>query len=130
MGDVGILNVGAGDTKIVFDPANPDDMARSAAIVQDMLKRGYVLMVDVGNVDDQGRPVLARALRFDPERCEYIVAGFTPVEEIRHVQDSNSRPETELQESPSITRKARRQGTRRVAASKAKGIAVPRTAGG
>lgn len=33
-GEVGILNVGAGDTKLTFDPSKPDEVARSAQIVK------------------------------------------------------------------------------------------------
>lgn len=70
---VGILNVGAGDTKLSFDKSNPQERERAAKIVADMLKRGYALLVQVGEKD--GEPIYQRAKAFDPETCEYIVPG-------------------------------------------------------
>lgn len=35
-GEVGVLNVGAGDTKLSFDPSNQADRIRAARIVKDM----------------------------------------------------------------------------------------------
>lgn len=46
-GSVGILNVGAGDTKLIFDKNSPADCIRAARIVKDMLRRGYALLVEV-----------------------------------------------------------------------------------
>lgn len=54
MGQIGILNVGAGDTKISFDKNNPAERIRSARIVTDMLRRGYALLVEV--TDKRVRP--------------------------------------------------------------------------
>ena len=62
-GSIGILNVGAGDTKLVFDNSKPDEVAKSAAIVRDMIRRGFVLLIEVGR-DDDG-PLYRRAHDFD-----------------------------------------------------------------
>jgi hypothetical protein len=43
---VGILNVGTGDTKLVFDKDDPAECIRAARIVADMLRRGYALLVE------------------------------------------------------------------------------------
>ena len=72
-GTVGILNVGAGDTKLSFDPKNPAERIRAARIVRDMLRRGYALLVEVAPGEYQ------RATDFDEARCEYIIADFDPV---------------------------------------------------
>lgn len=40
MGQIGILNVGAGDTKLTFDKNNPAERIRSARIAHLMLMRG------------------------------------------------------------------------------------------
>lgn len=71
-GTVGILNVGAGDTKLTFDKGNPTEMIRAARIVTDMLKRGYALLIEV----EPG--IFQRAHRFDEAKCEYIIADFDP----------------------------------------------------
>lgn len=72
-GELGILNVGAGDTKLSFDPAKPAERKRAAKVVADMLKRGYAILIQVGEKD--GKPLYQRAEAFDPEACEYIIVG-------------------------------------------------------
>lgn len=71
-GTVGILNVGAGDTKLSFDPSNPAERIRAARIVRDMLRRGYALLIEV---DGQ----MQRALDFKDDVCEYVIADFDPI---------------------------------------------------
>ena len=117
-GEVGILNVGAGDTKLSFDPKNPIERERAARIVTDMLKRGYALLVQVG--EKKGEPVYQRAKAFDPKTCEYIIAGG-PDEEI-----NIGGPGMEPHRGPGRPRKAER----RVPAHSTRAVAVGRTAGG
>ena len=73
-GTIGILNVGAGDTKLTFDPKNPSEVARTSRIVKDMLRRGYALLIEIGK-DEKGEPKYARAKDFDEKHCEYIHAS-------------------------------------------------------
>lgn len=75
MGQIGILNVGAGDTKLTFDKNNPAECIRSARIVTDMLRRGYALLIE----DPPGSGTYSRATAFREETCEYIIADFDPV---------------------------------------------------
>jgi hypothetical protein len=77
-GTVGVLNVGAGDTKLSFDPTNPAERIRAARIVKDMIRRGYALLIEVEK-SAQGEPVYQRATDFDENTCEYIIADFDPV---------------------------------------------------
>ena len=142
-GQVGILNVGAGDTKLVFDPENPADMIRAARIVKDMLRRGYALLVDTGVRDDKGRPVYRRAKDFDETKCEYIIADFDPT--IAAEEDANDdvsdraneppaaatgqAPGAEVAERPRLKR-GPKPGSRRVKASEVHVVAVSRSAGG
>lgn len=110
-GAVAILNVGAGDTKLSFDPSKPKEVARAGKIVKDMLRRGFVLLIEVGQ-DEKG-PLYRRALDFDEKTTEYIIAGDP--EDVE----------------PSSTKK--RKGTPaslRLAASSTNAVAVARTAGG
>jgi hypothetical protein len=70
-GTCSILNCTDGDTKISFDPAQPDDAARAEAVVKDMLARGYVLAVEL-----DGK--MKRVLAFDSAKCEYVVLCDPP----------------------------------------------------
>lgn len=119
-GSVGILNVGAGDTKLVFDPSKPDEVKKSAAIVTDMIRRGFVLLIEVGH-DEKG-PVYRRAHDFDPETAEYIVAG-APAETIEKETPTNAKPK-------STPRRRSRKAQERIPASSTKAVAVARVAGG
>lgn len=117
-GSVGILNVGAGDTKLTFDKSNPVERERAAKIVADMLKRGYALLVQIGT--KKGEPVYRRAHAFDPKTCEYIVAG-APDETI------DIGTEIARAEKP---RRGRPPKMHRLPAEFTRAVSVGRTAGG
>jgi hypothetical protein len=136
-GTIGILNVGAGDTKLSFDPSNPAECIRAARIVKDMLRRGYALLVQVQKDD---KLVYERVRDFREDTCEYIIADFDPIE----AQKVDEQPEADAAEDEAATgeqpaaapkpvpkpRGGRPEGTRRIPASSTRGIAVSRTAGG
>lgn len=128
-GEISILNVGAGDTKLTFDPSDPTEVAHSARIVKDMIRRGFVLLIEVGR-DEKG-PIYRRAHDFNEATAEYIVAGMSADEEIiepeepTHDQEPSIPPQRARKATP-----ARAAGRKRIAASGAKAIAVSRTAGG
>ena len=65
LGELGILNVGTGDTKLSFDPTRPAERKRAAKVVMDMLERGYAILIQVGERD--GKPLYQRAEAFDPD---------------------------------------------------------------
>ncbi len=116
-GTIGILNVGAGDTKLSFDPSQPDEVKRASAIVMDMLKRGYALLVEVGK-DDKG-PLYRRATGFDADTAEYIIAGAPDNLEVPSVKKPAAAP-----------RRQSRRAETRIPAAKTSAVAVARTAGG
>lgn len=125
-GELAILNVATGDTKLMFDPSNPEEVKRSARIVKDMIRRGFILLIEVGR-DEKG-PTYRRAHDFDEATAEYIVAGL--------VSDAEGTPANE-QEPASAPRiqsqrpaQSRRAGKTRVPAGTVKAVAVARTAGG
>lgn len=120
-GQVGILNVGTGDTKLSFDPKNPAERIRAARIVADMLKRGYALLVEV---ERKGVKSYQRIEKFDEEKCEYIIADFDPVT----AQEADKNEETETQETLSAPK--RKIKTRAIKAESTKAVGVPRRAGG
>jgi hypothetical protein len=119
VGEVGILNVGAGDTKLSFDPKKPKEVERASRIVSDMLRRGYAILVEAGR-DDHG-PLYRRAVKFDAETAEYIIIG-EPEEASASVEESSS--------TPSRSPRGRKASTRRVPASRTNAVAVAPTSGG
>lgn len=137
--ELGILNVGAGDTKLSFDKSNPAECARAAKIVEDMLKRGYAILVQVGEKD--GEPIYQRAKAFDPETCEYIISAG-PDEAIAVgdiLRGEAERPagfpgDPSMDKSPSHTAKRGRGRPRtrdvRIEASGTRAVSVSRSAGG
>lgn len=125
IGTLGILNVGDGDTKLTFDPSKPAEVERSARIVKDMIRRGFVLLVEVGN-DEKG-PIYRRAHDFDETTAEYIIAGTadlpTETESTNHEQKPRS------QATRGRKGKAKRTTTR-IPAARTSAVSVARTAGG
>lgn len=126
---IGILNVGAGDTKLTFDKNNPADCIRAARIVKDMIRRGYALLVDVGDGKYQ------RAIDFKEDVYEYVIADFDPLTAAKHdklekedgegIQSKNAAPP-----SGEAPKKRGRPKLKNISATRANGIAVARTAGG
>lgn len=129
-GSVGILNVGAGDTKLTFDPKKPDEVKKSAKIVADMIKRGFVLLIEVGKGDD-GEPIYRRAKAFDEKTCEYIIAGTiadpTTTEQTNDEKQTGTPPRKGKAKE---TAKRDRRGNTRISAASTSAVAVSRTAGG
>lgn len=122
-GTVGVLNVGAGDTKFVFDKANPAECIRAARIVKDMLQRGYALLVDVGEGKYQ------RVYDFDEAKFEYIIADLDPEAAHSEVRGGDIEPRAAPRESePAVPTRGR--GRRGLDATSTGAIAVGRTAGG
>lgn len=113
-GELAILNVGEGDTKLSFDKKKPEEVKRARAVVQDMLKRGFAILVQVGT--RKGEPLYQRAQAFDPKTDEYIIVGA---------------PEDAQDEAPKERRKSKARPTaRRVAAAETRAVSVSRSAGG
>lgn len=118
MGKIGILNVGAGDTKLTFDPNDPNEVQRSAAIVADMIRRGFVILIEIGRDGDE--PIYRRAKGFDPKTAEYIIAGMALPEEGKTVDKA----------TPAPPRRRGKRSETRVPAASVDAVAVARTAGG
>lgn len=124
-GTVGILNVGAGDTKLSFDKSNPVERIRAARIVKDMLRRGYALLVET---EVKGKKCFTRALDFDEDVCEYIIADFAPdgAQEGTHGEEQVPEPAA----TAPTPDPAKRAGRKRVKAEESRAVSVARTAGG
>lgn len=112
--ELAILNVGAGDTKLSFNPKKPAEVKHARKVIQDLLKRGFAILVEVAK-DDDGEPLYRRAKGFDPKTDEYLIVGS---------------PEEHDASKPRKTRKTKKPTERRIPARKAKAVAVSRSAGG
>lgn len=139
-GTMGVLNVGAGDTKLSFDKNNPSDRIRAARIVNDMLRRGYALMVEVTDKKTKEKHFV-RAEAFDENTCEYIIADFdsfaaakADVEEAKKNEPVTTAAEASApardQADTAFPKRRGRPPKQRIEASTTRGIAVARSAGG
>lgn len=148
MAEIGILNVGAGDTKLTFDNRNPAETIRAGRIVKDMLRRGYALLVEVEQSD--GTKAFQRVKEFRENSCEYVIADFDPMSvgfeaptpQGEHVNIGGQRdeeagapatdsPSEGSPEAPAARPRGRpRTRDRVIPAATARGVAVARSAGG
>lgn len=113
-GTLSVLNVGAGDLKFSFDPAKPAEVERARKTVEDMLRRGYTLLVEIDGE-------LHKAKGFDARRNEYIIL------------DTSGEPATEdaaEEGSAGTPKKAKRGRPRGVPAATTRATALAPTAGG
>lgn len=113
MGELSVLNCTAGDIRIKFDKENQVDVERAKRMIQDMLRRGYILAVEV-----KGKTIIAKD--FDAEHGEYIVAEGA-------LYPGTDADNTEPEPEPFPKRGKRRRG---VPMKTAKATGVPPTAGG
>jgi hypothetical protein len=146
LGTLAILNVAGGDVKVSFDKSNPQETIRAKRIVRDMLHRGYALLVEV---ERDGEKRFERALDFNEETNEYIIADFdpitSPVQEWQRASeegyeagmkeggsDGESVPEENVGQKPEAEPRPTRRGRYRkaVPASGTRAVAVARSAGG
>ena len=111
VGQLEVLSVGHGHIRIKFDKDDAVEFERARRIIADMLKRGYVLLVE-----HEGK--LQRVRRFDETTDEYIVADG-PL----HATEEESPPA----EQP---RRGRKQREKRVPLKEGQATGVAPTAGG
>lgn len=121
MGELAILNVSAGDTKLTFDPKDKGETKRACAVVTDMLKRGFCVLVEAGR--NEAGPLYQRVQKFDPKTAEYIVAG-APEESSNVEVTAGAPPRT------AARRQGRKGATTRLPAATARAVAVAPTSGG
>ena len=133
-GTIGILNVGAGDTKLTFDKSNPAETIRSARIVTDMLRRGYALLVEIEKPD--GTKAFTRVHAFREDVAEYIIADLDPSpSQTTETDDAKSEksPTAPADTDSAAAKKPRRDSKPKLKAIPAvstRGIAIARSAGG
>lgn len=137
IGGLDVLNCNLGDLKLSFDPANPVQMDRAKRAVRDMLRRGYVIFVEV-----DGK--LHRVKQFDESKCEYIITDAPGVESDDDDNESTLQEQgeaatessqEELPEREASSKSAGKKGgkgksTKRVPAAGAKATSIAPRAGG
>lgn len=101
-GTLCILNITAGDIKVSFNKDDPEEAARAREMIEDMLKRGYSILVQWG---DGWR----RAKKFIPSRDSYVI------EVPKEGKEGEVKPKMEEKEIP---------------AKKTRAVGVAPTAGG
>jgi hypothetical protein len=104
IGTLDVLNVNAGDLNLSFNTNDPEETAKARRVVEDMLSRGYTILVQWG---DRWR----RVTKFYPKRDTYQI-------EVPDEQD---------QEEKTTKKKIRRV---EVPARKTKATGIAPTAGG
>lgn len=126
-GELSVLNCTKGDIKVSFDKGDPQEVERAKRIIGDMLKRGYIIFVEV-----KGK--LRKVKEFDAKREEYIIADG-PL----YAGEPTAPPEPELKsnadESTTTSEKKTRGArgayrTARVPLRKTKATGIAPTAGG
>lgn len=119
---IDILNCGSGHTEIRFTGENAMEVERAKRVIQDMLRRGYVLFIEG---DDKA---LIRVEAFDPKKNVYII-GDGPL----YAGDTQAAAPEETIEPPTPATKARRgpgRGKREIPVGGARATAIGRSAGG
>lgn len=65
-GFLDVLSIGHGHLSFKFDKHDAEQVAKAKKVLTDMLKRGYMLFIEVDGKQQRVR-------KFDPEREEYIL---------------------------------------------------------
>ena len=118
LGELSVLNVRQGDIKVSFNSSDPMEVERARRIVEDMLRRGYILFVEV-----KGK--LRKATGFDPKTDEYILADG-PLYASPPMDEPVDDPEI-----PAPKRRGRPPGSKnRASAKSTRATGVPPTSGG
>lgn len=121
-----MLNVGAGDLEFRFDRGNRDEVEKAKRVIQDMLKRGYVIFAEVNDM-------LHKVIAFDATAERYIIADGVPDSDQEESIPPPELPEPGPEPIPIPARKRGRpkgSKTRSVAMDSVKATAVAPTAGG
>lgn len=111
LGELAVLNVGAGDIKVVFNQADTGETKKAIRMLKDMQQRGYAIMVQL---PDQ---TYVRAKRIDESTNSYVIV----------VPD-----EMVIEEAVPVLKKRHKRGGKQVKVPirKSRAVGVARSAGG
>lgn len=119
---IDILNCGAGHAEISFATGDPIELERGKRIIEDMLRRGYVLFIEG---DDKA---LIRVVEFNAAKGTYIIADGPLY--------AGDQPDPQAPELPATSdaatspKRGRGRPRREVAIGSVKTTAIARSAGG
>jgi hypothetical protein len=124
MGCLEILNVQGGEVKITFDTNDAPEAIRARRIIGQMIQSGFVLLVEVERNNDKR---YERALGFDANTGEYIIADFVPGEPVPEAE-----PPVEAANPPASNGNGKPRGRprKRLPMEDTNATAVGRSAGG
>lgn len=127
-GELSVLNCGKGDIRITLNPGDEIEAERAKRMINDMLRRGYILAIEV-----DGK--LKKVDGFDDKTSEYII-----VEGALYSGDSSGvagcagkePPGEQIAEPAAPKQRGRPKGStkKRVPMSSVKATAIPPTGGG
>ncbi len=125
-GQIDILNCGTGHSEVKVDTSDPIALARSERIIQDMLRRGYVLFIT--GKDNE----LIRVEKFNAENHTYIIGDLGEPPRISEPEPERRNPLCgEVVPSPGKPARGRpKKGTKEIPIGDAHVTAIARTAGG
>lgn len=66
-GELSVLNVGAGDIRVVFNQADRGESAKAIRMLTDMQRRGYAILIELPDGS------YTRAERIDATRGRYVI---------------------------------------------------------
>lgn len=121
-GELAILNCREGDMRFSFDKDDPQELERAKRVVEDMLRRGYIIFVDVGGK-------LRKVTKFDAKRGEYIIADG-PLYSGDENGDKNQEEIPEPKKPKTKAKEKAAKGTKRVGMRSSKAVGVAPTSGG
>jgi hypothetical protein len=110
-GELCVLNVGAGDIKVVFNEHDEAERAKAIRMLTDMQQRGYAILVELTDGS------YTRAEAIDASRGRYVVTVPDDAEVPAHAE-------------PVPTRRRGRPRKVSIPVERAKAVGVARSAGG
>lgn len=119
-GSLSTLNVGEGDIEMTFDGTNDTELEKALDMLEDMVKRGYAILVK--QVDGS----FQRAVSIDRASKSYLIAEPRHFSEAQTVKVTDGVVETPLETKP---QKGRR-GPKRQSVATSEAVSVGRSAGG
>jgi hypothetical protein len=118
---IDILNCGRGHAEVHFDNGDPVELERGKRIIEDMLRRGYVLFIEGAD------KALIRVESFNAERGTYIIADG-PLYAGDEGAVTEPEPTAAAPDAPS--KRGRGRQKREVGIATVKTTAIARSAGG
>ena len=82
IGQLDVLNVGKGHMKFNFNKDDEEEVKQARQVIEDMLSRGYRILVEGTTNDKNGNPRLYPVKKFNPDRDTYLIQTAEGEEEV------------------------------------------------